>query len=73
MADDTPFASVAIEGINMQSMVESIDVEDHDRAIDRARIVFDSADDVSKIVREKSKVRISLGWTKKKGSSLRGL
>ena len=50
MADDTPFASVEIEGINMQSMIESIDVEDHDRAIDRARIVFDRADDVAKIV-----------------------
>ena len=63
MSDDTPFASVKILGIDMQATVESIDVEDHDRAIDRARVVFDSADDVSKIAREQQKVEISLGWT----------
>jgi phage protein D len=63
MADSTPYATVKIEGIDMKSQVQSIDVEDHDRAIDRARVVFDSADDVSKITREQSKVQISLGWS----------
>src|SRR5262249_10051804 len=73
MADDTPFASVEIEGINIQAMVESIDVEDHDRAIDRARVVFDSADDISKIVREQSKVKISLGWSTEKAFIFEGI
>ena len=72
MADDTPFASVEIEGIKMQ-IVESIDVEDHDRAIDRARVVFDSADDISKIVREHGKVKISLGWTKENAFIFEGI
>ncbi|MBB6253154.1 hypothetical protein [Nitrospirillum iridis] len=63
MADSTPYATVKIEGIDMKSQVESIDVEDHDRAIDRARVVFDSADSVAAITQEQSKVQISLGWS----------
>ena len=47
-------------------------VEDHDRAIDRARIVFDD-DKVAKIVREQSKVQISLGWTSEKAYIFEGI
>ena len=72
MADATPFASVEIEGIK-KATVESIDVEDHDRAIDRARVIFDSADDISKIVREQSKVKISLGWSTEKAFIFEGI
>lgn len=63
MADSTPFASVKIEGVDLRSQLQSIDVEDHDRAIDRARIVFDSADDVAKIVREQARVQVRMGWS----------
>jgi hypothetical protein len=63
MANSTPYATVKIEGVDMKSQVQSIDVEDHDRAIDRARVVFDSADNVSAITREQSKVQINLGWS----------
>ncbi len=63
MADSTPYATIKIEGVDMKSQVQSIDVEDHDRAIDRAQVVFDSADDVSAITREQRKVQINLGWS----------
>jgi hypothetical protein len=63
MANSTPYATVKIVGVDMKSQVQSIDVEDHDRAIDRARVVFDSADNVSAITREQSKVQIGLGWS----------
>jgi len=58
-----PQATVTIEGIGVQSQVESIDVEDHDRAIDLARVVFDSAADLSQIVVEQTKISINLGWS----------
>ena len=74
MPDGTPYATVKFdEKIDMRSMVESIDVEDHDRAIDRATIVFDSASDVCKIIREQSKVQISLGWTKENALIFEGV
>src|SRR5271154_5897866 len=64
MPDDVPIASVLVDGIDMAATVESIDVEDHDRAIDRAIVVFDdTADRIAKIVREQTKIHITLGWT----------
>jgi hypothetical protein len=63
MADSTPLATVKFLGVDMTSQIESVDVEDHDRAIDRARVIFDSSDDVSQIMREQTKVQISLGWS----------
>ncbi len=64
MPDDVPIASVLVDGIDMAATVESIDVEDHDRAIDRAIVVFDdTADRVAKIVREQTKIHITMGWT----------
>jgi hypothetical protein len=74
MADSsTPTATVSIEKVGVQSQVESVEVEDHDRAIDRARIVFDSADDVSAIVREQAKVSVNLGWSDEKALIFEGV
>ena len=74
MADDVPIASVKIDGIDMASSVESIDVEDHDRAIDCARVVFDdTANRAAQIVREQSKVQITLGWTSENAFIFEGI
>jgi hypothetical protein len=63
MADDVPTASVKIEGVDLAATVESVDVEDHDQAIDRAKVVFDDSKAVvGQILREQSKVQVSLGW-----------
>ena len=59
----TPYATVKFVGIDLGFQVETIDVEDHDRAIDKAEVVFDSADDISQIMQEQTKVQISLGWS----------
>jgi hypothetical protein len=73
MPDGKAQATVTIEGIDVKSQVESVDVEDHDRAIDRARVVFDSADDISQIVREQTKVKINLGWSDENALIFEGL
>jgi hypothetical protein len=73
MADDTPYASIVIQGVDLKSEVQSIDVEDHDRAIDRARVVFDSSDNVAQILREQSKVLINLGWTQQNALIFEGI
>jgi phage protein D len=68
MADDVPFATVKFvringKGFDLAPTVESVDVEDHDRAIDRARIVFDDRDArIAPILREQLRVQITLGW-----------
>lgn len=73
-AKSIPYATVKFdEKVEMQAMVESIDVEDHDLAIDRASIVFDSGDDVAKVVREQSKVQINLGWTSENALIFEGI
>jgi len=73
MADSTPFATVKFAGIDMKSQIESVEVEDHDRAIDRARVVFDSADNISAILREQAKVEIRLGWADENALIFEGL
>jgi len=69
----TPYATVKFVGIDLKSQVETIDVEDHDRAIDKAEVVFDSADDISQIMQEQTKVQISLGWSDENALIFEGL
>jgi hypothetical protein len=69
----TATATIMFEKIQMQSQVESIEVEDDDRALDRARIVFDSSDDVSTILREQLKVQVSIGWSDQNALIFEGL
>jgi hypothetical protein len=73
MAASVAMATVKFETVQVQSEVESVEVEDHDRMIDRARIVFDAAGDVAAIVREQSKVLITLGWTDENAVLFEGL
>ena len=64
MADDMPYASVTIDGIDMANSLESVDVEDHERATDRVRVVFDDTNNrAAQIIREQSRVKVTLGWT----------
>jgi phage protein D len=74
MADDVPKASVKIEGVDMSANVDSIDVEDHDQAIDRARVVFDDSKAViGQLPREQNKVEISLGWNSENALIFQGV
>jgi hypothetical protein len=60
---DRPAFSVKVNNSEMQGAVRSIDVEDHDRLIDRVRItVHDSNRAVSDAGREGQKVLIEMGW-----------
>jgi hypothetical protein len=74
MADDVPFASVTIDGVDMAANVESIDVEDHERATDRARVVLDDTkNQAAQIVREQSVMQVTLGWTSEKAFIFEGV
>lgn len=65
MADDVPQVSVKLVGIaDVVSSVESVDIEDHDTAIDRARVVFDDSQAViSQILKEQTRLQVSIGWS----------
>jgi hypothetical protein len=75
MADDVAQASVKLVGIaDTVSSVESIDVEDHDTWIDRARVVFDDSKALaSQIMKEATKVQISLGWSQENAFVFEGV
>lgn len=80
MSDDTPFAAVKFvkesdgKGFDLAPTVESAEVEDHDRAIDRARVVFDDAEaKIAPILREQVRVQISMGWTSEKAMIFEGI
>jgi hypothetical protein len=63
MADDVPVVKVTIEKIDFSANVESVNVEDPDRAIYRARVVFDDPDaKISQIAREQAVLQVSMGW-----------
>ena len=63
MADDVPVVTVTIEKIDFSANVQSVDVEDHDRALDRAEVVFDDPDaKISQIAREQAVMQVSMGW-----------
>ena len=64
MADPTPFISVRWQGGEIGGMVQSVNVEDHDRLIDRARIVVDDPREVAgHIVDVGQTVQVDLGWS----------
>lgn len=79
MSSDVPFATVKFvtlegKGFDLAPTVESIDVEDHDRAIDRARVVFDDREaKIAPIMREKLRVQISLGWSTENALMFEGI
>ena len=74
MADDMPFASVTINGVDMASDLESVDVEDHERATDKVTVVFDDARNrAAQIVREQTRVQVTLGWTSEKAFLFEGV
>jgi len=79
MADDLPFASIKFvkpdgKGVDLAPTVESVDVEDHDRAIDRARIVFDDTDgDIAQILREQLRIQVTIGWNSENAMIFEGL
>lgn len=64
MADAVPVASVKVEGVETFASVALIDVEDNDRLIDQATVVFDDAHGIAAATMlEGRKVLIELGWT----------
>ncbi len=79
MAADVPFAKVKFvakdgTGFDLEPNVEQVDVEDHDRAIDRARVVFDdTAAKIAPILVEQLRVQISLGWTSENAFLFEGI
>ncbi|WP_437594133.1 hypothetical protein [Sorangium sp. So ce1000] len=74
MADDVAVASVKIEGIETFGTVERVDVEDDDRLIDKATVVFDDVDGVAAMVAiEQKAVKIELGWSGEKALVFEGL
>jgi hypothetical protein len=65
MPDISPnaFVSVLVAGIDIASSVRSVEIEDGDRAIDKATIVLDDPVEIaSHAFRENATVKIDLGW-----------
>lgn len=55
--------SVAVEGVELAAQVSYVDVEDHDRLIDRAVVVLDDPyGAVGDVPREGQSLQIELGW-----------
>ncbi|MBZ4373781.1 phage late control D family protein [Corallococcus sp. AS-1-6] len=64
MADPTPFISVLWQGGEIGGMVQSVNVEDHDRLIDRVRIVVDDPREIAgHIVDVGQTLKVDLGWS----------
>lgn len=64
MADPTPFISVRWQNGEIGGMVQSVNVEDHDRLIDRARIVVDDPREVAgHVVSEGQSIQVDMGWS----------
>lgn len=75
MADgDQPYFSVRIEGIETLSSVERVEVEDDDRLIDKAIVVFDDPNGIATATMlEQRKIVIELGWDSEKARVFEGL
>lgn len=74
MADEVAVASVIIEGIQTFGTVERVDVEDDDRLIDKATVVFDDVDGTAATIAiEQKMVSIELGWSGEKALVFQGL
>lgn len=64
MADPTPYISVQWQGGEIGGVVQSVNVEDHDRLIDRARIVVDDPREIAgHIVEEGQTIKVEMGWS----------
>jgi len=64
MADPTPFISVRWQDGEIGSVIQQVNVEDHDRLIDRARIVVDDPRELAgNIVQEGQTVQVDIGWS----------
>ena len=62
-AADRPALSIMVNESDMNGVIRSVDVEDHDRLIDRARItVQDAANVCTNFAERGQKVVISMGW-----------
>jgi phage protein D len=61
--NDVASVKVTIEGVDFSSTVESVNVEDHDRAIDRAQVLFDDPQGrLGQLPREQGVMQVSMGW-----------
>lgn len=62
-ADTSPFKQVFLQGIDISANVRSIEVEDHDRLIDKAVVVLnDPKGSASEAPREGNTLLVDLGW-----------
>ena len=74
MADQVAFASVQVEGIETFSTVEFVEVEDNDRLIDKATVVFDDTHEIAaSTMLEQRQVVIELGWCCEKARLFEGI
>jgi hypothetical protein len=74
MADGVPFVSVKIEGVETFSNVELVDVEDSDRLIDKATVVFDDSNGIAAATMlEQRNIVIELGWSKEHARLFEGI
>jgi len=71
---DQPYASVQVEGVETVGNVSLVEVEDNDRLIDKATVVFDDVAGVAAATMlEQRKVVIELGWGREKARIFEGL
>jgi len=74
MGDRPTHVSVKINGADVKGTVVSVDVEDHDRLIDRARVVIDDPQQgYAHSLTENQAVVIELGWEDEKSLLFRGV
>jgi hypothetical protein len=75
MADaDQPYFSVQIEGVETLATVERVEVEDDDRLIDKALVVFDDPAGVATATMlEQRRIVIELGWDSERARVFEGL
>jgi len=72
--DEVPVASVKIEGIETFTNVELVDVEDSDRLIDKATVIFNDTEGIAAATMlEQRHVVIELGWTKESARLFEGV
>lgn len=64
MGDSTPYKLVRLEGIDISSDVLFVNVEDHDRLIDKVTIVMDDPTETTgEVPREGQTVLADIGWS----------
>jgi hypothetical protein len=74
VSESVPTASVKVEGIETFGTVEFLEIEDDDRLIDKATVVFDDVDGIaSATMLEQRQVTIELGWSDEKAKVFEGI